>query len=124
MTTGVWVLGVAMTHFGRYPDGDDVDLAFQAASGALADADVEMSQVEVLAAGSTMNRTGLGQEVQKQLGQYGIPVYNVVHGKYKTSDWVLHFQWPGQGDAINLVDVYAHYTSTGAFYLPDAKYLD
>jgi acetyl-CoA acyltransferase len=79
MTTGVWVLGVAMTPFGRYPDGDDVDLAFTAASGALADADVEMSQVQVLAAGSTMNRTGLGQEVQKQLGQYGIPVYNVTN---------------------------------------------
>ena len=79
MTTGVWVLGVAMTNFGRYPDGDDVDLAFEAASGALDDADIEMSQVEVLAAGSTMNRTGLGQEVQKQLGQYGIPVYNVTN---------------------------------------------
>jgi acetyl-CoA acyltransferase len=79
MTTGVWVLGVSMTHFGRYPDGDDVDLAFEAASGALADADIEMSQVEVLAAGSTMNRTGLGQEVQKQLGQFGIPVYNVTN---------------------------------------------
>jgi acetyl-CoA acyltransferase len=79
MTTGVWVLGVAMTPFGRYPDGDDVDLAFEAASGALADANIEMSQVEVLAAGSTMNRTGLGQEVQKQLGQYGIPVYNVTN---------------------------------------------
>ena len=79
MTTGIWVLGVAMTHFGRYPDGDDVDLAFEAANGALADADIEMRQVEVLAAGSTMNRTGLGQEVQKQLGQFGIPVYNVTN---------------------------------------------
>jgi acetyl-CoA acyltransferase len=73
------VLGVAMTPFGRYPDGDDVDLAFEAASGALADADIDTSQVEVQAAGSTMNRAGIGQEVQKQLGQYGVPVYNITN---------------------------------------------
>ncbi|WP_405182647.1 thiolase family protein [Nocardia sp. NBC_01377] len=79
MTVGIWVLGVAMTNFGRFPDRDDVDLAFEACSGALADADIAMSQVEILAAGSTMNRTGIGQEVQKQLGQYGIPVYNVTN---------------------------------------------
>ena len=79
MTRGIWLLGVAMTPFGRYPERDDVDLAYEAASGALADAGLEMKQVDVLAAGSTMNRTGLGQEVQKQLGQYGIPVYNVTN---------------------------------------------
>jgi acetyl-CoA acetyltransferase len=79
VTAGVWVLGVAMTRFGRYPDRDDVDLAFEAASGALADADLAMQDVGVLAAGSIFNRTGLGQQVQKQLGQQGIPVYNVTN---------------------------------------------
>jgi acetyl-CoA acyltransferase len=79
MTADVWVLGVAMTRFGRYPDRDDVDLAFEAASGALTDAGVAMGDVGVLAAGSMLNRTGLGQEVQKQLGQHGIPVYNVTN---------------------------------------------
>jgi acetyl-CoA acetyltransferase len=68
-----------MTRFGRYSDRDDVDLAFEAASGALADADLAMEDVGVLAAGSIFNRAGLGQQVQKQLGQYGIPVYNVTN---------------------------------------------
>jgi acetyl-CoA acyltransferase len=79
MTADVWVLGVAMTRFGRYPDLDDVDLAFEAASGALADAALAMEDVGVLAAGSVLNRSGLGQQVQKQLGQRGIPVYNVTN---------------------------------------------
>ena len=79
MTTGVWVLGVGMTRFGRYPDLDDVDLAFEASAGALADAGVDMTDVGVLAAGSVMNRAGLAQQVQQQLGQYGIPVYNVAN---------------------------------------------
>lgn len=48
----------------------------------------------------------------------GIPHYNQVHPKYQTSDWLLHFQWPGQGTHINVVDVYAHYTAKGAFYVP------
>ncbi len=63
----------------RYPDLDEVDLAFEAASGALDDAGVEMADVDVLAAGAVLNPAGLGQQVQKQLGQHGIPVYNVTN---------------------------------------------
>lgn len=54
----------------------------------------------------------------------GIPNYTQVHGKYKTSDWVLHFQWPNMGNSIALVDLYSHYTRDGRFYLPKAKNLD
>ncbi|WP_456490461.1 hypothetical protein [Marinobacter nauticus] len=53
----------------------------------------------------------------------GIPVYSQQHPKYKTSDTVLHFQWPNKGNLINLVDMYDHYTSDGKFYLPPATYL-
>lgn len=53
----------------------------------------------------------------------GLPEYQQVHGKYKTSDIVLHFQWPDRGSAVNLVDVYSHYTSDGEFYLPSDTYL-
>lgn len=53
----------------------------------------------------------------------GIPKYLSRHGKYKTSDWVLHFQWPEQGNFIILVDVCYHYRSDGTFHLPDIKYL-
>lgn len=53
----------------------------------------------------------------------GIPLYKQRHPLYKTSDTVLHFQWPGKGPHISLVDMYDHYTSEGRFYLPSADYL-
>lgn len=53
----------------------------------------------------------------------GIPYYKQVHGKYKTSDVVLHFQWANRGKHIALVDVYDHYRADGTFYLPPASYL-
>lgn len=48
----------------------------------------------------------------------GIPEYTSTHSKYKTSDWVLHFQWPGQGNHIDIVDLYSHKTYFGNFYMP------
>ncbi|ULR87386.1 hypothetical protein [Comamonas sp. B21-038] len=48
----------------------------------------------------------------------GIPQYSGMQQWNRTSDWVLHFQWPQRGPTVWLVDVYAHHTSSGAFYLP------
>jgi hypothetical protein len=53
----------------------------------------------------------------------GLPTYSTVHPAYKTSDWVLHFQWTNKGRHIDLLDVYSHYTRDGSFYLPTADYL-
>lgn len=53
----------------------------------------------------------------------GIPTYTQRHGRYKTSDMVLHFQWQNKGPHISLVDMYDHYTSDGRFYLPSGAYL-
>src|ERR1700756_140532 len=76
----VWILGIRMTKFGKHPDLDAVDLAAQAAMGALSDAGVTMADIGVLAAGNLMNASaGLGQQLQKQIGQTGIPVYNVAN---------------------------------------------
>ncbi|MCU8163973.1 hypothetical protein M2H13_22855 [Vibrio vulnificus] len=54
----------------------------------------------------------------------GLPDYKQKHGKYKTSDIVLHFQWEGRGNIINLIDLYNHYKLDGSFYLPPKNYLD
>src|SRR5213079_2831132 len=55
-----------------------VDLAAEAALGALKDGGVSMKQMGVLAAGNLMAASGgIGQQLQKQIGQTGIPVYNV-----------------------------------------------
>lgn len=53
----------------------------------------------------------------------GLPGYTQVHSKFKTSDWVLHFQWINRGDHIDLVDLYSHYRADGTFYLPGIKAL-
>jgi acetyl-CoA acetyltransferase len=77
MAEQVWILGITMTKFGKHPDKDTVDLAAEAAMGALADAGTTMDRMGVLAAGNLMGGGGIGQQLQKQVGQTGIPVYNV-----------------------------------------------
>jgi acetyl-CoA acetyltransferase len=69
-----------MTKFGKHPDKDAVDLAAEATTSALADAGLSMRDVGVIAAGNLMNASaGIGQQLQKQVGQTGIPVYNVAN---------------------------------------------
>ncbi len=76
----IWVLGIHMTRFAKHKDKDLTDLASEACLGALADAGLTMSQVQVMACGNLMQaNTALGQRVQKQIGQFGIPVYNVAN---------------------------------------------
>jgi len=77
MAENVWILGITMTKFGKHADKDVVDLAAEAAMGALADAGVSMKDMQILAAGNLMGGGGIGQQIQKQVGQTGIPVYNV-----------------------------------------------
>jgi hypothetical protein len=56
----------------------------------------------------------------------GFPSFNQRHQKYKTSDWVLHFQWDKERSPkhIDIVDVCFHYKSNLEFYLPGPRYLD
>ena len=76
----IWILGITMTKFGKHADKDIVDLASEAALGALSDAGVTMKDMGVLAAGNLMNaNAGIGQQLQKQIGQTGIPVFNVAN---------------------------------------------
>jgi acetyl-CoA acyltransferase len=79
-TDDIWILGITMTKFGKHPNEDIIDLAAEAAMGALADGGVTMKDVGVLAVGNLMNaQAGVGQQLQKQIGQTGIPVYNVAN---------------------------------------------
>jgi acetyl-CoA acyltransferase len=80
MADDVWILGIHMTKFGKHPTMDLVDLASEAVLGALADGGVEMKDMGVIGAGCLMSASGgIGQQLQKQLGQTGIPVYNVAN---------------------------------------------
>ncbi|MDZ4825061.1 MAG: thiolase family protein [Actinomycetota bacterium] len=78
MSEDIWILGINMTKFGKHPDLDTVDLAAEATTAALKDAGVTMGDIGILAAGNLMGGgLGIGQALQKQVGQTGIPVYNV-----------------------------------------------
>ena len=81
MSSGdVWILGITMTKFGKRPDKETDELAAEAALGALKDGGVTMADMQVLAAGNLMGGgLGIGQQVQKQIGQTGIPVFNVAN---------------------------------------------
>jgi acetyl-CoA acetyltransferase len=72
----VWILGIHMTKFGKYPDRDVIDLAAEATLAALGDAGVSMRDMGVLAYGNLIGQSQ-GQSLQKQVGQTGIPVINV-----------------------------------------------
>ncbi len=74
----VWVLGINMTKFGKHPDLDAVDLAANASIAALADGGVTMADIGVVAAGNLLgNGAASGQNILKQIGQTGVPIYNV-----------------------------------------------
>jgi len=75
----IWILGIHMTKFGKHPDLDLVDLGAEAATGALSDAGVTMRDIGVIAAGNLMGGSHIGQQLQKQIGQTGVPVYNVAN---------------------------------------------
>lgn len=80
MADGVWILGIHMTKFGKYRDRDVVDLASEATFGALADGGIGMGDIDVMAAGNLMNAgASIGQQLQKQVGQTGVPVFNVAN---------------------------------------------
>jgi acetyl-CoA acyltransferase len=79
MSDTVWILGISMTKFGKHPDRDVVSLGAWATRDALADAGVSMREIELIAAGNLMGTTGFGQALQKQVGQTGVPVYNVTN---------------------------------------------
>lgn len=78
MSESVWIIGAAMTNFGRFPDLDVVDLGAAAARSALADADCTIEAMQVVAVGNVFEAmTGVGQRIMHQIGQTGAPVYNV-----------------------------------------------
>jgi acetyl-CoA acyltransferase len=79
MSETVWVLGASMTKIGRYDDKDLLDLAADATFAALDDAGVTIFDVDVLAAGSLFASGSIGQQISKQIGQTGIPIYNVTN---------------------------------------------
>jgi len=74
----VYVLGVGMIKFGRYPQKDVAELAAEAALLALKDAGMTIKDIQMLASGNLFQANAMvGQRLLQQIGQTGIPVINV-----------------------------------------------
>src|SRR6516225_7167404 len=75
--TDVFVLGVDMIKFGRFPEQTVPELGAKAALMALDDAGLKIQDMEALYCGNLMQANAMvGQRVLQQIGQTGIPVVN------------------------------------------------
>ncbi|MDD9932367.1 MAG: thiolase family protein [Myxococcales bacterium] len=75
--SGVYVLGIDMMKFGRFPDRTVPQLGAEAALMALDDARVTIQQVQAVYCGNIGEANAMvGQRVLHQIGQTGVPVVN------------------------------------------------
>ncbi len=76
----VYVVGIDMIKFGRYPDRTVPGLAADAALLALEDAGLTIDQMQALYCGNLGQAGGMvGQRMLEEIGQTGIPVVNVAN---------------------------------------------
>ena len=75
--TDVYVLGIDMIKFGRFPDESPATLGAKAALMALDDAGLNIGDVQALYNGCLLGAGAqVGQQILAQIGQTGIPVVN------------------------------------------------
>ena len=75
--TGVSVVGVGLTPFGRFPERTLADIGWPAVKMALADAGIEGRRVEAAFCGSALGGMMSGQRILGRIGLTGIPITNV-----------------------------------------------
>jgi acetyl-CoA acetyltransferase len=76
----VYIAGIDMIKFGKFPELSVEVLGAQAALLALDDAGVTINDIEAIYSGNLMQAAGMvGQRIQQQIGQTGIPVINVAN---------------------------------------------
>ena len=78
MSTGVSIVGVGLSRFGRQPGRTGRELALDAIGAALRDAGLEWTDVQVAFGGS--DGSGLADTLVSDLGLTGIPFTNVRNG--------------------------------------------
>jgi len=71
----VYIVGVGMIKYGRYPDRTVMDLATEAIIAALKDANATMKDIQMVGSGNLS--AAVGQAIMKSVGQTGVPVVNV-----------------------------------------------
>ena len=77
MSDDVYIVGIDMIRFGRFPEKSVPKLGAEAALLALGDAGVGIQDVEALYSGNLMQAGAMvGQRILQEIGQTGIPVTN------------------------------------------------
>lgn len=74
----VYIVGIEMIRFGKYPDKSPALLGAQAALGALDDAGITVRDVQTVYCGCVF-QSMMGQRVLQQIGQTGVPIVNVTN---------------------------------------------
>jgi acetyl-CoA acyltransferase len=78
--TDVYVLGIDMMRFGRFPDATVPELGARAALMALDDAGLAITEMQALYCANLGQANAMvGQRVLREIGQTGIPVVNVAN---------------------------------------------
>ena len=101
----VWIRGASMTHFGRHLERSGRDLAEEALSGALQNADLEPHHVQAAFVGNAADGLMSGQEsiraqvVLRRTGIMGVPLVNVENG-CATASTALHLGWQAVAGGI------------------------
>lgn len=76
----VYVVGVDMIKFGRFPDRKVEDIGAESALLALADAGLSIGDMQAVYSGNLAQAgAGVGQRILRQIGQTGVPVVNVAN---------------------------------------------
>jgi acetyl-CoA acyltransferase len=77
MSEDVYILGVDMIKFGRFPERSVPEIGAEAALGALDDAGVSIQDIQGLWSGNLYQASAMvGQRILQQIGQTGVPVVN------------------------------------------------
>jgi acetyl-CoA acyltransferase len=114
MGVPVALVGVGMTRFGRYPEDSIKTLAGPAVQEALADAGLDIGEVDMAFVANAMASliTGqvsiLGQSILRHLGFSGIPVYNVDNacaGGASALNLAVHAVRAGAAEAVLVLGV-------------------
>lgn len=96
--SAVDVAGVAMTRFGRHPEGTLRSLATQAVNGALRDAGLATNDVQAVYAGNSLAGLTTGQEsirgqvALRETGLLGVPIFNIENA-CSSGSTAFHLAW-------------------------------
>src|SRR5690554_4770397 len=80
MSNDVYIVGIDMTPFGRYPQRTVAQIGAEAALMALDDAGLSIQDIQALYCGNQLMAFAMiGQQILHQIGETGIPVVNTAN---------------------------------------------